>query len=284
MIPDTTCFKQPHLNNIDLFRDPEMNEIFNKLKIIDNKQIKEYITKVNTLDITNLEDINKLYLEIITKVKQNKEAVKIVKTKKQKKISQIKSLLEQMKQTFAKTLGLLWVADYYLLEKLEDYIDNIQKEKNYKKYIELGEKYQKMINKLAKKIDVASLFQKEILNLLDKKEIIFKDDDFITYNFILKIQEYLSNVLEGKSAYKSITTGVIGKDIIIGKNFTTEDDSLLLKSKGIIVEIGGILSHPAIVAREHKIPCLVSVKNATTLLNKGDKVYLNTKEGYVVKK
>ncbi|NQU99300.1 MAG: hypothetical protein HQ538_01055 [Parcubacteria group bacterium] len=59
--------------------------------------------------------------------------------------------------------------------------------------------------------------------------------------------------------------------------------SLMEKSGAIITEIGGILSHAAIVARELKKPCLVGVKNATKILRDGDIVEVNANKGIIRK-
>ena len=45
---------------------------------------------------------------------------------------------------------------------------------------------------------------------------------------------------------------------------------------GIIVEIGGTLSHSSIIAREYGLPALANVKDATKLLKDGDRVRLDT--------
>ena len=50
--------------------------------------------------------------------------------------------------------------------------------------------------------------------------------------------------------------------------------------KGIICENGGILSHAAIIARELKIPCLVSCKGCMEYIRTGD--YIRIKDGCVV--
>ncbi len=53
------------------------------------------------------------------------------------------------------------------------------------------------------------------------------------------------------------------------------------KSAAIISELGSLLSHAAIVAREFKIPGVVGVKNATRLIADGDLVEVNTETGIV---
>jgi rifampicin phosphotransferase len=52
---------------------------------------------------------------------------------------------------------------------------------------------------------------------------------------------------------------------------------------GLVTEIGGLLSHGAVVAREYGLPCVVNVPNATRLFKSGDTVILNGTLGTVEK-
>ena len=52
--------------------------------------------------------------------------------------------------------------------------------------------------------------------------------------------------------------------------------SLFTLAIGVIVEIGGTLSHASIIAREYGLPALANVKDATKLLKDGDRVRLDT--------
>ena len=56
---------------------------------------------------------------------------------------------------------------------------------------------------------------------------------------------------------------------------------LMQKAVGIITEQGNILSHAAIVSRELDKPCLVGVKNATTLLKNGNLIELDADKGSI---
>ncbi|XP_033626615.1 uncharacterized phosphotransferase YvkC-like [Asterias rubens] len=53
--------------------------------------------------------------------------------------------------------------------------------------------------------------------------------------------------------------------------------------KGLVTEIGGILSHGAVVAREFGIPCVVDVQHATSVFKSGDVIVLNGSRGTVEK-
>uniref|UniRef100_UPI00398F3D89 rifampicin phosphotransferase-like isoform X2 n=1 Tax=Pristiophorus japonicus TaxID=55135 RepID=UPI00398F3D89 len=52
---------------------------------------------------------------------------------------------------------------------------------------------------------------------------------------------------------------------------------------GLVTEIGGLLSHGAVVAREYGLPCIVGCRSATSLLRSGDTVILNGTNGSVQK-
>ena len=58
---------------------------------------------------------------------------------------------------------------------------------------------------------------------------------------------------------------------------------MLLLAKALIMEVGGILSHGAIVAREYGIPAIVSVKGATQLIKTGDQITVDANSGIITK-
>ena len=50
---------------------------------------------------------------------------------------------------------------------------------------------------------------------------------------------------------------------------------------GLVTELGGILSHAAIIAREYNIPTIVNVENATSILKNGDQIVLDGETGVI---
>ncbi|KAH3716960.1 hypothetical protein DPMN_059694 [Dreissena polymorpha] len=50
---------------------------------------------------------------------------------------------------------------------------------------------------------------------------------------------------------------------------------------GLVTELGGLVSHGAVVAREYGLPCVVNVPNATIHLLTGDMVRLDGTKGTV---
>jgi pyruvate,water dikinase len=52
-------------------------------------------------------------------------------------------------------------------------------------------------------------------------------------------------------------------------------------ASGVVVEVGGMLSHASTIAREYGLPALANVKNATKILRTGDRVRLDASAGVV---
>jgi pyruvate,water dikinase len=51
---------------------------------------------------------------------------------------------------------------------------------------------------------------------------------------------------------------------------------------GVVTEVGGILSHGAIVAREYGLPAVMSVHGGTDLLAEGERVTVDGNQGLIV--
>jgi pyruvate,water dikinase len=58
---------------------------------------------------------------------------------------------------------------------------------------------------------------------------------------------------------------------------------LFTLASGIIVEVGGVLSHASTIAREYGLPALANVKDATRLLKTGERVRLDASGGRVIR-
>jgi pyruvate,water dikinase len=58
--------------------------------------------------------------------------------------------------------------------------------------------------------------------------------------------------------------------------------SVVFPSVGALVtDAGGILSHPAIIAREYRVPAVVATGNATSVLRDGQRVTVDGSAGVV---
>ncbi|GBF35744.1 phosphoenolpyruvate synthase [Desulfocucumis palustris] len=56
---------------------------------------------------------------------------------------------------------------------------------------------------------------------------------------------------------------------------------LFVSIKGLVTEVGGMMTHGAVVAREYGLPAVVSVENATKLIQDGQEIRVNGTKGYV---
>jgi rifampicin phosphotransferase len=56
---------------------------------------------------------------------------------------------------------------------------------------------------------------------------------------------------------------------------------LFLSAGGLVMEIGGLLTHGSVVAREMGIPAVVGLKNATKLIKTGDRIKIDGSTGLV---
>jgi len=70
-------------------------------------------------------------------------------------------------------------------------------------------------------------------------------------------------------------------DILVAKTTAPELIIACKKAGAIITDMGGLLSHAAIVSREFGIPCIVGTGNATSVLKDGDQVEVDATQGIV---
>jgi pyruvate,water dikinase len=58
---------------------------------------------------------------------------------------------------------------------------------------------------------------------------------------------------------------------------------LFVSIKGLVTEVGGLMTHGAVIAREYGLPAVVGVDNATKLIKDGQRIRVHGTEGYVLK-
>ncbi|AFH62958.2 phosphoenolpyruvate synthase [Paenibacillus caseinilyticus] len=51
--------------------------------------------------------------------------------------------------------------------------------------------------------------------------------------------------------------------------------------KGLVTEVGGLMTHGAVIAREYGLPAVVGVENATKLIQDGQRIRVHGTEGYI---
>src|SRR5450755_24405 len=70
-------------------------------------------------------------------------------------------------------------------------------------------------------------------------------------------------------------------DIVVTSFTDPSWTPLFVSIKGLVTEVGGLMTHGAVIAREYGLPAVVNVENATRLINDGQKIRVNGTEGYV---
>jgi len=56
---------------------------------------------------------------------------------------------------------------------------------------------------------------------------------------------------------------------------------LFVAIKGLVTEVGGMMTHGAVIAREYGLPAVVGVQNATRLIQDGQRIRLHGTDGYI---
>ncbi len=56
---------------------------------------------------------------------------------------------------------------------------------------------------------------------------------------------------------------------------------LFVSIKGLVTEVGGLMTHGAVIAREYGLPAVVGVENATKMIKDGQRIRVHGTEGYV---
>src|SRR5699024_11865396 len=56
---------------------------------------------------------------------------------------------------------------------------------------------------------------------------------------------------------------------------------LFVSIKGLVTEVGGLMTHGAVIAREYGLSAVVGVENATKVIRDGQRIRVNGTEGYI---
>jgi len=70
-------------------------------------------------------------------------------------------------------------------------------------------------------------------------------------------------------------------DILVTRFTDPSWTPLFLGVTGLVTEVGGLMTHGAVIAREYGLPAVVGVENATQLIRDGQQIRVNGNDGYV---
>ena len=90
-------------------------------------------------------------------------------------------------------------------------------------------------------------------------------------------------IIEGRARIvKRLEDAQVEKGDILITTFTDPSWSPIFVSiAGLVTEVGGMMSHGAVITREYGLPAVVGVESATKLIKDGQKIRLNGTKGYV---
>ena len=94
-----------------------------------------------------------------------------------------------------------------------------------------------------------------------------------------------AGVVEGKArllpAGRELAEGIEPGEILVARTTDVGLTPLFLLAAGVVTELGGPLSHAALVAREYGVPAVVNVAGATVALRTGERIRVDGDRGYV---
>jgi pyruvate,water dikinase len=102
-------------------------------------------------------------------------------------------------------------------------------------------------------------------------------------------------IIEGRPGAKGVVVGVVRVvnkdkakmeqitpgDVMVAERTSPEDEMYMAKASALVTDVGGTLSHTAIIAREMGKPAVVGTIEGTTVLKDGQKVVVDGNEGAI---
>ncbi|HEY0670227.1 MAG TPA: phosphoenolpyruvate synthase [Sphingobacteriaceae bacterium] len=92
-----------------------------------------------------------------------------------------------------------------------------------------------------------------------------------------------SGVIEGRARviFNMEDAEMEDGDILITTFTDPSWTPLFVSIKGLVTEVGGLMTHGAVIAREYGLPAVVGVENATRLIKDGQKIRVNGTDGFI---
>lgn len=141
-------------------------------------------------------------------------------------------------------------------------------------------------------------YSRRSLMLLDRQVLVISSDDAKKIDKVIKdnYDRYLQSLknINGLAVSGGLVIGQVrlienlsdlkhcqDGDILVVTQTRPQYNIFIKKVGAIVTDEGGFLCHASILAREHKIACIVGTKNATKILKDGDIVEVNANHGWV---
>ncbi|WP_423801320.1 phosphoenolpyruvate synthase [Neobacillus sp. SAB-20_R2A] len=139
---------------------------------------------------------------------------------------------------------------------------------------------------ISKRIDEYKLYEK-----LTPPRVITSDGEIITGKY--KRENLPAEAIVGLPVSSGVIEGR-ARVILNMEDADLEDGDILVTTftdpswtplfvsiKGLVTEVGGLMTHGAVIAREYGLPAVVGVDNATKLIKDGQRIRVHGTEGYI---
>ena len=92
-----------------------------------------------------------------------------------------------------------------------------------------------------------------------------------------------AGIVEGRArVVLELSEAALGADDILVTPYTDPSwTPVFVAIKGLVTEVGGLMTHGAVIAREYGLPAVVGVEHATRLIRDGQRIRVHGTEGYV---
>ena len=275
------------LNNyINLYGDRNLEELklesktFRTNPELLNKKIREYRKDKNKLkelydDLNSSKSINIKTNSLTKKVISGISNREISRLNRTRIYGMVRTMFIEIGKNLVKEKKIRKVEDIFYLD-IKEIVNN--KKINLKRIISERKK--------------EYIIYKELPNY---SRLIFSEKEFDKHHKrVNKIEKEISkNTLEGipTSTGKAVGEAIVIDDI--NKKYDVKDKILITKMTdpgwvfllataiGVISEKGSLLSHTAIISREIKIPSIVGVEDATTIIKTGDYISMDATTGKI---
>jgi len=150
---------------------------------------------------------------------------------------------------------------------------------------ELVRTHQQYDDKISQRKEAFGFFEK-----LTPPRVMTSDGEILTGEY--KTAELPANAIAGLAVSAGVVEGrarvilnmeeadLDEGDILVTRFTDPSWTPLFVSIKGLITEVGGLMTHGAVIAREYGLPAVVGMDHATTLIRDGQRIRLNGTEGY----
>ncbi|HEX9026179.1 MAG TPA: phosphoenolpyruvate synthase [Clostridium sp.] len=230
--------------------------------------------------------------EILSRLKQLPGGNKKVK-KTKKAISILRNFAGYREYNKYLIIWYMWIIKQVLLEEAETLRqNNIIKDINDIYYLTFDE-LRELVK--TKQVDYSLITKRkeeyEIYKKLTPPRIMTSDGEIISGEYDT------GNMPKGALAGTPVSSGIVeGRarvilnmdeakieegDILVTKFTDPSWTPIFVLVKGLVTEVGGMMTHGAVVAREYGLPAVAGVDDATKLIKDGQRIRINGTEGYI---